>query len=255
MEKTGSQKQHSASGIQHVAWEDLEPDFIANWDQGQHLAIFGPNGVGKSTVAFRLINLRVDARNAYACILANKKRDPALTKLITTGWQRIQNWPPSYEDRTTHRILFWPPYPGLSDPKKYVNRYMKALDGMMAEGNWVLGINEARYWTEQMGLRSQLDELWTGSRSNGMTVVAEAQGPTWISSAMKTELQWGIFFRPQHREQAKDIADIMGDRDIVPDLAALRPHEFILMRLRTDEAYITKLPAPGKREPNPANGK
>jgi hypothetical protein len=236
-----------------VDWSELEPDFLGSWDQGQHVAIFGPNGVGKSTVSFRIINARIDQRNAYACILANKKRDPKLSALISQGWQRIGTWPPSYEARVTHRVLFWPPYPGLSDPKKYVDRFMRALDGMMDEGNWVLGINEARYWTEQMGLRTQIDELWTGSRSNGMTVVAEAQGPSWINTAMREELQWGFFFKPTHREKAKDVADITGDRDLWPELLALKEHEFILMKVRTDEAYISKLPPPSRRSPNPAN--
>lgn len=171
--------------------------------------------------------------------------------MLAEGWTRIERWPPDYEQRVTHRILFWPPYPGVSDPRKYRPRFVEALDGIMREGYWTVLFNEARYWTEQMGLRTQLDEMWTGSRSNGITIIAEAQGPTWINTAMREELQWGAFFRPQHRERAKDVADITGHRELYEDLARLGKHEFIIGRLRTDEFYVTKLPPPNQRRVAP----
>lgn len=230
-----------------MEWADIKPEFMATWAQGEHLCVFGPTGVGKSTVTTELIEDRVEERDAFGAIFANKKRDRTLARLVSNGWRRIPAWPPSYEDRTTHRILIWPQYPGVNNPKAIAPKFIHALDGIMNEGNWTVLINEARYWAENLGLRPQLDELFTGARSNGITVIAEAQGPSWIPTAMREELSWGIFFRPQHRERAKDVADITGDRDLWHEFAALRPHEFVLMRLRTDEAYITKLPNPNTR--------
>lgn len=233
--------------LQRIPWEDLEADFLAEQEQGEHVGAFGPSGVGKSLVLFHLAEQRVVERKAFVCILANKRRDPTLQRLLSQGYRRIQEWPPTYQDRQNHRIVFWPPYPGPSDPKRYVKQFMEALDGIMAEGNWTVVVDEARYWSEQMGLRTQLDELWTGARSNGVTIYAGAQGPSWIPTAAKENLSWGIFFRPQHRERAKETADITGDRNIYEELQELGPHEFILMRLKTQEAYISKLPYPPKR--------
>lgn len=227
-----------------MPWERLGPDFLARWDQGQHLAAFGPNGVGKSHFLFTVADQRVDQRGASAVIFANKPRDATLSRLLRRGWTRISEWPPTYEQRVSRRLIFWPPYPGVSDPKRHQARYLHALDGIMREGYWLVVFDEARYWTEQMGFRSELDEMWTGARSNGVTVAAGAQGPSFINQAMKTELQWGAFWRPQHRERAMDTSDIVGERDLWPVLMRLRPHEFILGQLRTDTYFRTKLPRP-----------
>lgn len=244
---TLSQAQSRGLQVPRVPWAELEPEFIGAWDQGEHLAAFGPNGVGKSYFLFTVVEARVELRGASAVIFANKRRDATLSRLLRQGWRRIEEWPPTYDERVGKRLIFWPPYPGVSAPKRYQARYLRALDGIMAEGYWSVVFDEARYWTEQMGFRSELDEMWTGSRSNGITIAAGAQGPSWINVAMKTELQWGAFWRPQHRERAKDTADITGDRDLWPVMASLRPHEFILGQLRTDRYYITKLPKPGAR--------
>lgn len=230
-----------------MPWADLGPDLIDAWDQGQHFSIFGPNGSGKSHLERTIVEMRIEARNANFVWMANKRRDPLLSSLEADGWHRIGDWPPSYEDRVAHKILFWPPYPGVSNPKKYLKRYVDALDGIMAEGFWGVVFDEARYWSEQMGLRTILDEMWTGSRSNGITIVAGAQGPSWINTTMREELQWGAFFRPTHRKRAEDLSDVLGSREYISVLMGLRPHEFILARLRTDEAYITKLPKPSHR--------
>ncbi len=248
-------RQAEAAGlaVPFVPWSAIEPDFLARWDQGQHLAVFGPNGTGKSHFAFTVAEDRVALRGASCVILANKPRDKSLSSLAAKGWRRIAEWPPGYEERLGRRVILWPRYPGPSNPRANRRVFMRALDGIMREGNWLVVLDEARYWVEQMGLRTQLDEMWTASRSNGITLVAGAQGPSWINTAMREELQWGAFFRPQHRERAMDVADITGDRRLWPVLMGLRRHEFILGQLRTDTYVRTRLPKPsapaGSAEP------
>jgi hypothetical protein len=100
-----------------------------------------------------------------------------------------------------------------------------------------------RYFVEQMGMRTMMDELLNEARSVRMSMIMESQGTTWVSRAMIEQETWFIAFRGRHQEAREDIAMAMGSKaEFMPDLEQLDHHEFVVTNLKTGDRYISKLP-------------
>jgi energy-coupling factor transporter ATP-binding protein EcfA2 len=225
--------------IRRVRWSRLRPDFLEHWPQGEHVAIIGPTGVGKSTLALDLLEARAAERDAHVVVLATKRRDPTLAKL---GWPTIGRWPPDYEHRVGKKVILWPPYGKASTARANRAVYEEALDEILEEGGWTVYLDEAIYFTETLGLRHMLDEYWNTARSSRVTVVASSQGTTWIPRAMITQQSWVFVFRPRNEEVMRDAATVAGGRDrFLPAIDALRAHEFVLAQTVSGEAYVSRV--------------
>ena len=210
--------------IRPVRWSLLRPAFLNVWEAGQHLAVLGPTGSGKTVVSIDLLEGRAERRDAHVVVLGSKRRDAGLTEL---GWPIIRAWPP---------------YGKASTAKANKKVFTDALDEILEEGGWTVYLDEAIYFTEQLGLRSLLDEYWNTARSSGITVVASSQGVSWVPKAMFSQQQWLIVFRLPSEELRADAASLAGDRRrFEPAIAALHEHEFLLIRTRTGDAYISKV--------------
>lgn len=212
---------------------------MQRWEAGQHLAIVGPTGSGKSYVALDLLERRAEQRDAHVVVFASKQRDKTLTDL---GWPIIREWPPDYEHREFRRVILWPPYGTASRAQSRRGVYTDALDAILTEGHWTLYLDEAGYFVEQLKLRPILDEYWNQGRSSGITVVASSQGVTWVPKPMLSQQQWMILFGIPDEETRADAARIAGNRHrFTPMIGALREHEFLLIRTRTGQAFISKV--------------
>lgn len=229
--------------IEAIPWSSLRDRFLTEWEEGQHLSVFGPTGSGKSVVSFDLVEGRADRRRANVVVFASKKRDPTLARLIGAGWPRVREWGEAdYEKREHHRLILWPDYGRTSEPMKNRPVFLHALDEIMDEGGWTVVLDEGRYFVEQLKLRTQLDEYWHAARSSGITVVSLSQGITWIPTGMRTEQQWTIFFHIPNPEIALDAGNIAGDRHrFGPIISELGEFEFLIVRTRTGAAYVSKV--------------
>lgn len=228
-----------AGEIRRVRWSALRGPFLNRWEAGQHLALLGPTGSGKTFVAVDLLEGRARRRDASVVIFASKRRDSTLTKL---GWPIIREWPPNYEQRQGRRIILWPPYGRASAARANRGVFEHALDEILEEGGWTVYLDEAIYFTEQLGLRPILDEYWNTARSSGITVVASSQGVSWVPRAMFSQQQWAVVFGLHDRDIRDDAARMAGNRQrFEPVIAGLHEHEFLLTRTRTGQAFVSKV--------------
>lgn len=231
------------AAIERLRWSFLGPRFMRVWEQGQHMAIIGPTGQGKTTLAADLLEMRCRERSGNVVIIGTKQTDKMLSKLGRSGWKIIREWPPTYEERTSRRIIFWPKYQRASTSAK-ANRgaYMEALDGILEEHNWTVYCDEVIYLTEQLRLRHLLDEYWNTGRSSGITLVASSQGATWVPRAMMTQQSWVCTFKMRDFQVVQRTAEIAGNKRLyIPYIESLRPHEFLLVEQATGDAYISKV--------------
>lgn len=213
---------------------------LARFEQGQHVAIIGPTGQGKTTLALDLLDGFWDAGGSDL-VLANKPKDALLSKLVREGWPRIRAWPPDYAHRVGRRVLLWPTYGRASKAKANKATFEYALDMALLEGGWFIYVDEVRYFIEQMGMRSLIDEFWNGARSSGVTLVAGSQGTTWINKTMIRQETWLFLFKPRSLEERKEYADAAGDKSVVEDLDQLRDHEFLLVHTPDGRRYISRV--------------
>lgn len=225
--------------IPRIRWSRLRWYFIDAWQPGEHLSVIGPTGSGKSYLSVDVLQARASRRGAHVLALATKRRDETLTEL---GWPIIETWPPTWDQREGRRIILWPPYGSASDPGPRRRVFTDALEAVLQEGGWTVYLDEAVYFTETLRMRPILDEYWNTARSAGITVVASAQGVSWVPRASLTQQQWLAAFRFSNEDTVNDVARVAGSRArFAPVIAGLREHEFLLVRTRTGESYISKV--------------
>lgn len=230
------------SDIPVVPWAEVEPELIAKWNQGEHMAITGRTGRGKTSLALRLLNQTADLRDAYVCAIGTKKRDRTLEQ---TGWPVVTDWPPSYRDLVGHRIVIWPPYSAPSTAKKTTTPALeRCLDGMMDEGGWRIFFDEMQYLVQSLQMRPIIDEFFNGARSSGISLIACSQRPVWVARSGISQVEWAISFSISDIQDRMRQGEIMGDRERFQSLlGVLRPHEFVVVQTLTGDAVVTELPA------------
>lgn len=235
--------------IPRVAWDDIEPELVEKWEQGQHFIILGKTGGGKTALELALLELRINERQGNAIAIGTKARDPTLRG---TGWSIITEWPPTYAQRQTHHVILWPRYTRPSEAAATNGRVIRdALDEIMIEGAWSVGVDEMAYLVETLGLRVVLDEYWNGARASDISMIAATQRPYWLSRSAVSQGDWAACFRIHDTDDRLRAGEILGDRRrFFETIGGLRNtpgpkgrHEFLLVRLATDEAVVTELPA------------
>lgn len=234
---------------ERVPWTELEPAILTAWGwpdgkwQPEHMAILGPTGSGKSYLGTHLLNERVKRSGAHAVILATKPADSTVQRMVAKGWKLRRTWPPEYGE---NKVIFWPP---SGRPGEGVAKQRRAVFQMMDElwkpdSNTILMFDEIAYVEGELRLQPLVTKYWRESRALGITIMAMTQRPRGVSRYMHSEPTWSVAFRPDDEDDATRVAEIIGGRkEYKPVLLELEPHEFVIVRRRTREAYISKLEA------------
>jgi Cdc6-like AAA superfamily ATPase len=230
-------------GIPTVSWEDVAPDFIEAWGQGEHLITIGKTGRGKTTLINDVLDRRHLQREAKVCSFICKVKDDTSSDLLKKDWSKIFAWPPTFAQRESGKVMLWPKYTKASSYAKDARpTFMEAIDEIMEEGCWTLYLDEAPYYVESMGLRKSMDELFNQARSNEITLVAGTQRPVWVSRSMVSQHCWVACFRVGDIEDARRAGEVMGDRDrYTPVIMGLGSHQFILVDTIGDDAVISQV--------------
>lgn len=234
--------------LERVEWTDLEPYFLSNWGwpEGkwgpEHVAITGPTGSGKSFFYTHVLHQRAIRGGAHCVILATKPADATLKRLTTKemGWKLKTTWPPEYGE---NRVIYWP---RSGKPGEGVARQRQAVANMLDEmwkpdANVIVAFDEIAYVEEELRLRSWITKYWRESRTLGLTIVATTQRPRGVSRYMHSEPSWSVAFKPQDLDDMRRVAEILGNREFIPDIMELQRREFILCKKATGEAYISQL--------------
>lgn len=152
-----------------------------NWKQGEHILISGGTGSGKTTLASKLVDLRV-RRGGYVVVFVGKTSvDRTITENYA-GWTRWTKWKRK-PNVSENRILLWPDTRRLRGRKAIVSHqksvFLEALDSLMNVGKWTVQFDEGLYMTDPifMGLGSELAMAHAQGRSNELTLLTLCQRP------------------------------------------------------------------------------
>jgi hypothetical protein len=179
-----------------------------------------------------------------ALILANKKQDATLQRLIDSGKAaHIKQWKDlSYEHRVKRLVVVWPPFGKAStSAEKNKPKFVEALDGVMSEGNWTVFVDDAWYWVEHLRLGGLLDEFWNGARSADISLVLGSTRPVWITRSATSQHSWSVAFPMADRQDRLRMAEVMGDRQIDRVLEQLEAHDFLLKETTSGQGYVSNL--------------
>jgi ABC-type dipeptide/oligopeptide/nickel transport system ATPase component len=175
-------------------------EFAGVWRQGEHIALIGPTGSGKTNLASDIVNLR-----AYAAVFALKPHDETLHAFH--GFKTIRKWPPEYGQ---NKVILWVKPQSLRDVFAQRDRIMRAMEQIYKAGNWCVYLDELSYMSEVLKMRMPVVVFLNQGRSSGISAVAATTRPRRVPVEMFNQISFVVAFRFNDREELRRIAQIAG---------------------------------------------
>jgi energy-coupling factor transporter ATP-binding protein EcfA2 len=135
------------------------------WRQGEHVALIGSTGSGKTTLARELLKLR-----GYTLCVITK---PDFF-LWPGRWKRVQRAKDIDLGESTHFVL----RPAYEEQQYEITR---AIENVWIEGGWTLYFDEAYYIQQALRLEDRMVQMLTQGRSLSITVMLGIQRPAWVT--------------------------------------------------------------------------
>ena len=221
---------------ERVSWAEFQSRF--RWQQGEHLTGIAPTGAGKTTLFLNLMPYR-----KYSIMLGTKPDDKLYREIIRKqGFRRVESirevkpW--------MNRILLWPRQRDTIDETMLAQQraFREALDVIVKHGGWTVWVDECKYISEMLRLRTQLTYCLEQLRSINATVICGAQRPAWLPLSVLSSSSHAFLWKSVYRDDAKRLADIGGvdAKAITEELKTLGKHEFLYVHTRGTDARVLR---------------
>jgi hypothetical protein len=226
--------------VPFIEWDTFKAYFP--WEQGEHMAMIGPTGAGKTTLALELLPLR-----QYIAVIATKPKDRTLERFgKEQDFKVLKQWRDRSPRRTPRRII-WPASQDIESDAKQRETIRHALNAMFVQGSWTVFCDELYYLSNMLKLDKQVKAYLTQGRSIGLSFVCATQRPAWVPLEIYDQSTHLFFWRENDERNLNRISGIAYHssqqiRDIVSRLAL---HEVLYINTRTGEMYRTMSPKPG----------
>lgn len=241
--------------VPRVPWDTLRSSLIRDWKPGQCVTIVGPRGTGKTHICLELAEM-----SPYVLLLATKRKDPLIQELqrdgyLVTGnlddvsWTHDEN---KEAMRPVHpKIVFWPRFPDNLDEKKRLALQSDAMRQAMGwadkTGKWTVIIDETMWMSESLKLEQEMKALWFQGRTQGISVIANAQRPTHVPRLAFSSADYLFLAKTGDRR------DVMNLREISTSIPAeliesglkqldKSKHEFLFVDANKDAVAIVVAP-------------
>jgi energy-coupling factor transporter ATP-binding protein EcfA2 len=215
------------------------------WEQGEHIFVSGPTKSGKTTLARRIVDIRVK-RGGHTVVFCMKPlTDPTIVNEYkpADGWQRWEKW----KRRTTsndRQILLWPDVSkakgnraAILDIQKEV--FQQAIDSINSVGHWTVQVDEGLYMTDPsfLGMAGDLAMGQSIGRSGNLSYVTLTQRPSHLPLILYGSAAHAFIGRTREQADLRRLSEMgpkEGSRALAGRITQLARHEFLWVPVAPD---------------------
>lgn len=208
--KVGRELDSAAGEFVGVPWDTFERYFAAAWKPGQHVALIGPTGEGKSTFAVRVL-----AHRRWVMALDPKGGD---STLAASGFEKIFDWP--LDEKTLDELAEGLPKRLIASGSVRTNGQLvklktlmaRATEGVREQGGWTFYADEFQVLADRRmyGLDKEVELLLVAARDDGISVVTSYQAMAWVPRAATRQATWVGLWPTRDEDMIKSVARTMG---------------------------------------------
>lgn len=182
----------------------------AVWAPGQHFALVGPTGEGKTTLAAQILDLR----NWVMCLDA-KGEDDTLT---ASGFLRVTSFPLPRRIRNDvaegkpARLIIGGSTNNDAEERALKRLMARAIAEVRHQGGWTLYADEFQVLADlrMFGLGKQIEQGLVSARAKGTSIVTSFQAPAWVPKAAVRQASFVAMWPTRDRAMIKNVAEAMG---------------------------------------------
>lgn len=208
------------------------------WNQGEHFALIGPTGQGKTTMLHNLLPI-----HQYVTVFATKPADESMDRLIKSGYQKMETWR-SLDPRNVPRRVVWPNAKRLDAVLRQKEVFADAFDRIYREGGWTLAIDELWYFANVLGMEQTIKLYLLQARSLRISLLAATQRPASVPLEIYDQSTHLMFWRDNDRRNLDRLSDINSrDSALVREIVReLETFQVLYINTRTGQMLRTRAP-------------
>ena len=233
------QAREAHSEVEDIEWGMFLAAFRSLWKQGEHVTLYAATGQGKTTLALEILPIR-----KYMVVFATKSKYQRLfTTLQSRGFKVQKVFDPNPDVAPKVILHCAPKDTGAKSRGEQRKVYGQALDNIYQAGGWGLYIDELKYVTDNLGLKSNVELLYLQGRELGVSIIGTSQRPAWVPVVAIAEATH-LFIGAQSDQRDIDrIAEGAGrkGRIIRPLIDELEDYQFLYVHTRNSKVPVYKV--------------
>jgi hypothetical protein len=191
-------------------------------------------------------------------ILATKRTDPLISALRKDGYLVTQDlsevlWTQDEPRRPLHKkIVYWPQFSESISQKQRINmqsaKMREALGWIDKTGQWTVIVDETMWMVESLKLETEIKEMYFQGRTQGVSVIANAQRPTHVPRLAFSSADYLFLAKTGDKRDLINLREISTGipSDVIEQgLKNLdkSKHEFLFVDANNDSVAIVVAPA------------
>lgn len=223
--------------VPRVPWDKFLTDKFV-WKQGEHVALIGPTGQGKTTFLMNLLPL-----HPYVTVFATKPRDETMEELVSRGYYPMKRWQ-SLDPKKFPRRVLWPDATSLDSDQKQREIFHDAFARIYREGGWTVAIDELWFIINKLKLAEDVKTYLLQARSLGISLLAATQRPAWVPVEVYDQSTHLFFWRDNDETNLRRLSGIsFRSADLIRSVVSdLERFQVLYVNTRTGEMLRTRSP-------------
>lgn len=221
-----------------IPWDEFLED-VFNWEQGEHTALIGPTGQGKTNTLTQLLPL-----HPYVVVFATKPKDASMLRLVHDGGYHVMRQWESLDPYKFPRRVLWPDAMSLDSETIQRDVFRSALARIYREGGWTVAIDELWFVNNILGLTREIKTYLLQARALGISLLMATQRPAWVPLEVYDQSTHLFFLRDNDETNLRRLSGIsFRSADLIRSVVSdLEKYQLLYINTRTGFMCRTRPP-------------